>query len=169
MDLSKISKGGQIFAGAGLVFFIATLLPWYSVEVAGFSDSANAWGDIGFLWGSLWALLIIAGVVILVLPAFGVKAPSIPPIAYMAIGALATVFTLLKLLIGEDDAPEFGVSVDASFGLYLAIIAAAGCAFGGFMMFKESGGDLNDLKDVDKLKGHAGIQGGGGTPPPPPP
>ncbi|MBI4933614.1 MAG: hypothetical protein HY828_07025, partial [Actinobacteria bacterium] len=40
---------------------------------------------------------------------------------------------------------------------------------GGFLMFQESGGDLNDLKDVEKLKGHAGIQGGSSTPPPPPP
>ena len=40
-------------------------------------------------------------------------------------------------------------------------------------MFKESGGDLNDLKDINKIKSQFGNSGGtsmgGGTPPPPPP
>ena len=179
MDLSKISKGGQIFAGAAIVFLIASFLPWYSVEYGGFegigavSDSANAWGDVGFLWGSLWALLLLGGAVLLILPAFGVAVPKLPAVAYLAVAALATVFTLLKLLIGEDDAPELGITIDASFGLYLAIIAAAVATFGAFTMFKESGGDLSDLKDVNKMKSQFGGTGGssmgGGTPPPPPP
>lgn len=177
MDLSKISKGGQIFAGAGIVFLIASFLPWYSIEfgdsglgvITGASDSANAWGDIGFLWGSLWALLLLGGAVLLILPAFGVAAPKIPPVAFLAVGALATLFTLLKLLIGEDDSPPY-FTIDASFGLYLAIIAAAAATFGGFLLFKESGGDLNDLKDVNKMKSQfGGSSAGGGTPPPPPP
>ena len=179
MDLSKFSRGGQIFAGGAIVFLIASFLPWYSVEYGGFegigavSDSANAWGDIGFLWGSLWALLLLGGAVLLILPAFGVAVPKLPAVAYLAVAALATVFTILKLLIGEDDAPELGITIDASFGLYLAIIAAAVATFGAFTMFKESGGDLSDLKDVNKMKSQFGGTGGssmgGGTPPPPPP
>ena len=179
MDLSKVSKGGQIFAGAGIVFLIASFLPWYSLEYGGFSgvgavsNSVNAWGDIGFLWGSLWALLLLGGAVVLILPAFGVKAPNVPAVAFLVVAALATIFTLLKLLIGEDDAPELGITIDASFGLFLAIIAAAAATFGGFLLFKESGGDLSDLKDVNKMKSQFGASGGtstgGGTPPPPPP
>lgn len=173
MDLSKVSKGGQIFAGAGIVFLIASFLPWYKAEASfgGFSasETASAWGDLGFLWGSLWALLLLAGAVLLVLPAFGVAAPKLPAIAFLAVGALATLFTVLKLIIGEDEAPELGITVDASFGLYLAIIAAAAATFGAFTMFKESGGSLNDLKDPNKLKASFGGTSGGSTPPPPPP
>ena len=169
MDLSKVSKGGQIFAGAGLIYLIASFLPWYTLdipkELQGFisDDSVNAWGDLGFLWGSLWALLFLAGAVMLVLPAFGVAVPKLPAVAYLAVGGLATLFTLLKLIIGEDG------PINAGYGLYLAVIAAAAAAFGGFMMFKESGGDLSDLKDMNKLKSQFGGSGGGGTPPPPPP
>lgn len=174
MDLSKISKGGQIFAGAGIVYFIASFLPWYSIdipaELKGFyvgDTSVNAWGDLGFLWGSMWALLLVAGAVLLILPAFGVTAPKVPTISYLAVGALAVLFTLLKLVIGEDD------PIKSSFGIYLAVLAAAGAAFGAFLMFKESGGDLNDLKDMNKIKSQFGGSGGpsmgGGTPPPPPP
>lgn len=176
VDLSKISKGGQIFSGAAIVFLIASFLPWYSVDFeagtlfTGAQDSFNAWGDIGFLWGSLWALLLLAGAVIVILPAFGVQAPKIPAVAYLAVAALATLFVLLKLLIGEDDAPGF-FTISAGIGIYLAILAAAAATFGAFLMFKESGGDIGDLTDMNKLKGQfGGAPGtGGGTPPPPPP
>jgi len=173
MDLSKVSKGGQIFAGASLVYFISSFLPWYSADLGFVDFSANAW-DIGFLWCSLWALLLLAGAVLIALPAFGVKGPKIPPVAYLAVSALAVVFGLLKLIIGEDD------PIDTSFGIFLAIVAAAGATFGAFLLFKESGGSLDDLKDPNKLKasfGGAGHPGGivpppppgGSVPPPPPP
>lgn len=161
MDLSKLSNGQKIFAGAGLVYFIASFLAWYSYSIAGIVDvSANAW-DIGLLWGSLWALLFLAGAVLIALPAFGVSAPKLPAIAFLAVAGLATLFTLLKLIIGETD------PISASFGIYLALIAAIGAAYGGFLMFKDSGGDLSDLKDINKIKGS--FQGGGSSAPPPPP
>ena len=166
MDLSKLSMGQKIFAIAGLVYFIASFLAWYTYSFTGIVDvSANAW-DIGFLWGSLWALLFIIGAVLIALPAFGVSAPKLPAIAYLLVGALATLFTLLKLLIGEPD------PISASFGIYLALIAAIGAAYGAFLMFKESGGSLDDLKDMNKIKGSfqgSGSSAGSASAPPPPP
>jgi hypothetical protein len=172
VDLSKLGTGQKIFAGAGLVYFIASFLTWYSIDFKGGLSlgsigDANAWGDIGFLWGSLWALLFLAGIVLLLLPAFGVAAPKLPAIAFLVVGGLATLFTLLKLLIGESDSPELGITISASFGIYLAVIAAAAATYGAFLMFKESGGDLNDLKDMNKIKG--AFQGAGDSAPPPPP
>ena len=175
MDLKKISRGGQIFIVAGLVYFIASFLAWYSVDLGDFGGdiSFNAW-DVGFLWGSLWALLFLVGAVLLALPAFGVNAPKLPAITYLLVGALATLFTLLKLIIGEDD------PIETSFGIFLALVAAAVATYGGFLLFKESGGDLGDLRDPNKLRSSFGASGGstmtppppppsGGTPPPPPP
>lgn len=163
MDLSKLSTGKKIYVVAGLVYFIASFLKWYSYDVAGFiSVSANAW-DLGFLWGSLWALLFLIGAVLLVLPAFGVAGPKLPPIVYLAVAALATLFTLLKLLIGEDD------PISTSFGIILAVIAAVAALYGGFLIFKESGGSLDDLKDMNKLKGSFQGSGSSAAPPPPPP
>ena len=166
MDLSKVSKGGQIFAAGGIVYFIASLLPWYTLDVGadaralGFEDvSFNAWGDLGFLWGALWALLLIAGAVTLILPAFGVSAPKFPAAAYLGVAGLASFFTLLKLLIGEE-------VVDTGFGIIVAVIAALAALFGAFTMFKDAGGNLSDLKDMNKLKSQFG--GGSSAPPPPP-
>ena len=173
MDLSKISKGGQIFAGAGLVYFISSFLTWFSIEVPGFAEAgiasrsldASGW-DVGFLWCGLWALVLLAGAVLLVLPAFGVAVPKLPAVSYLAAAGLAALFTLLKLLIGESDPWE------RSFGLYIAVVAAGAAAFGAFLLFTESGGQLSDLTNPDKLK--ASFGGGssaapGMTPPPPPP
>ena len=170
MDLSKISKGGQIFSAGAIVYFIASLLPWYTLDIGpelravGYSDiSANAWGDLGFLWGALWAILFIAGAVILVLPAFGVSTPKLPAAAYLGVAALASLFTVLKLLIGEDD------PIATSFGIILAVIAALVALFGAFTMFKSEGGSLSDLKDMNRMKSQFGGGGGGQAPPPPPP
>ena len=91
--------------------------------------------------------------------------PSRIPVSVLGVAGLATLFTLLKLLVGEDD------PISSSFGIYLAVLAAGGAAFGAFLMFKESGGELSHLTDVEKMKSQFGVAGGatGPSPPPPPP
>ncbi len=163
MDLSKISKGGMVFIGGALVFAIASFLDWFTLSgLPGYVGSVGGNGfDVGFLWCTLWFVLFLGGAIILALPAFGVAAPKIPPVAFLAVGALGALFVILKLLIGE----EF---FDRSAGIYIAVIAALAVTAGGFLKFQESGGTINDLKDVNKLKASFN-QGGGSTPPPPPP
>lgn len=168
MDLSKLSKGTQVYAAGALVYFIASFLPWfdfsYADDMFGLDITANGW-DLGFLWCGLWAIALVLTAALRVTPAFGVSAPSITPVAHLAIGALAALFTILKLLVGED-------GFDRGYGLFLASIAALAATYGAFMMFKDAGGSLDDLKDVNKLKGQFGVSSGsgdGGTPPPPPP
>jgi hypothetical protein len=169
MDLSKVSKGGQIFVGASIVYFIASLLPWYTIPdefaILGIPTSFNAWGDIGFLWGSLWAILLIVGAVLVALPAFGKSVWQPKGTVFLVIAGLAAIFTSLKLLVGEDD------PISSSFGIYLAVLAAIAATFGAFTMFKESGGELSHLTDVEKMKGQFGMTGGasGASAPPPPP
>ena len=161
MDLSKLSKGDKVFVGGALVFVIASFLDWFSISAGGFSVGATGF-DVGFLWCTLWFLGLLAGAALLILPAFGVQVPKLPAVAFLAVGALATLFVVLKLLIGE----EF---FDRSIGIFLAAIGAIAAAVGGFLKFQESGGDINDLKDMNKLKASFNQGGGGSTPPPPPP
>jgi hypothetical protein len=162
----------------------ASFLPWYTAEykgvsgIGGASVDANAWGDLGFLWGSLWALLFLAGIALLVLPAFGVAVPKLPAVAYMAVAGLATVFTLLKLLIRDDDAPEFGITVDASLGLYLAIVGRRSCVrrlhdVQGVRWRAQRPQDMNKLKVSSVATPVAALPppppASGMSPPPPPP
>ena len=65
-----------------------------------------------------------------------------------------------------------GVDISRGIGLYLALLAAIAVFVGCVMAFRESGGDLNDLKDFNKLKsafGSGGSNSAGSPPPPPPP
>ncbi len=163
MDISKISKGGLVFIGSSLLFLIASFLTWFSFDFGDFDGFANAdftgW-DTGFLWCGLWVIVFVGLSVTLALPAFGQDGVKLPPVAYLGAGAAGALLVILKLLIGE-------TGFDRGIGLYIATIAAIGVAGGGFLKFQESGGSLNDLKDVNKLKGQFGAPGGGAPPPPP--
>ena len=162
MDLSKLSKGDKVFVGGALVFVIASFLNWFD---AGGSDGLTGF-DVGFLWCTLWFLALLAGALAILLPTFGVQIPKLPAVAFLAVGALATLFVVLKLLIGES---IFTFDLSRAAGIYIAAIGAIAAAVGGFLKFQESGGDINDLKDMNKLKASFNQGGGGSTPPPPPP
>ena len=78
---------------------------------------------------------------------------------------------LIRLIMGagSEGTDLFEIDLDRATGMYLAFAATAVACAGAFMGFKESGGDLNDLKDMNKLKSQFGGAGGGQAPPPPPP
>ncbi len=139
MDLNKLTTSDKVIAGSGIVLFIAYFLPWFKVEAFGVSVTANG-SDVGFLWSTLPMLigLVMAGVVI-ASKLFDVKLPEIPipwGQAHLALGAIAAILVLLKLLIGEDPSEL----VDRAFGLFLAALAAIGLAVGGFLKYQEGEG-----------------------------
>lgn len=147
MDLSKLSMGDKVIAGSTLVYLIAYLfLPWFSIDIGsdalGIGVSADFGGsDVGFLWSTFPLLLALLMVAVIAIKLFSpdTTLPELP-ISYgqlhLALGGLAALLVILKLLIGEDGA--FGVSIDRSYGLFLAALAAAGLAAGGFLKMQES-------------------------------
>ena len=68
---------------------------------------------------------------------------------------------LIRLLFnpidGSDAIESIGGSVGRGIGMILSAISGLVAFAGAFMGFKESGGDFNDLKDMNKLK--ASFQG----------
>ena len=140
MNFSKLTKGDRILGGAGIVFLISTFLPWFSFRYAGIgSTDFNGW-DVGFLWGTLPFLLALGMLVWIGLRRFSsVALPADIPPLYLIGGALVLLLPLLRLLLGYN-------SVSRSFGLFVAVLAGAGVAFGGFLKFTEGGGKLNELK-----------------------
>ena len=143
MDISKLSKGDKLVAGGAVAFLVSMFLPWFSFSAGPYEASANGW-DFGF-WGVLMMIVLLAAAALVVLPAAG-KTVNAPAIIVLAITAVAALFTVLKLLIGQN-------GLDRSFGLFLAVLGAGAAAFGGFLKFQESGGSVADLKDPNKLKG----------------
>lgn len=135
MDFSKLTKGDQILGGAGIVFLISTFLPWFSFG----PYSISGW-DVGFLWGTLPFILVLGMLVWVGLRRFSsVALPADIPALFLIGGAFALLLPLFRLLVGYH-------SVSRSAGLFLAVLAGAGVAFGGFLKFTEGGGKLDELK-----------------------
>ena len=173
MDLSKLTTSDKVIGISGIVLFLASFLAWFTVEVKtsvsgiGGSASANGW-DVGFLWAGLPALLGLAAAVIVLLPKLSeVELPDLPfpwGTALFGAGVWSAFFVVLKFLIGVDGPSSvsgagYSVDVSRSFGLFLAVISSIAFAVGGFMRFKEDGGEF-----PSKGTGGTGDTGTGSAP-----
>jgi hypothetical protein len=151
VDLSKLNRSDRIIVVGGLVLFIASFFPWFSVKVHGAvvpgigttAATGNGW-DVGFLWAGLPALLGLAAAAIILATKLGTATlPQLPVTwgqAFLGAGALSALLVVLKLLIGEDGGGSIGtvrISVDRSWGLFLATLAALAFAGGGYLKFAE--------------------------------
>jgi hypothetical protein len=175
VDLSKFKTSDWLKIGGGVGFLIFGFVSWVKVEAFGFSDSGGNVFDF-FFTGTIPWILLIGTAVITVLLALGTLKPGGVPwtLIMLAATALAVLLLLLRLLFnpidGKDEIEAAGGSVGRGIGMILSTVAAIVSLVGAFLGFKESGGDLNDLKDMNKLKGQfSGGGSGGSTPPPPPP
>lgn len=148
MDLNKLTTADKVIAGSGIVLFIAYFLDWFTAD-SDFGSGSISGGDVGFLWATLPMLigLVMAGVVI-ANKLFDVKLPDMPfpwGLIHLALGGLAALLVVLKLIIGEDidGAEALGIDVSRGIGIFLAALAAIGLAAGGFLMFQGEGGTKN--------------------------
>ncbi|MDP9404339.1 MAG: hypothetical protein M3P85_13660 [Actinomycetota bacterium] len=135
MDLSKLTLGEKIVAGAGIALVIDLLfLPWHTVDIGIVEISRSGIESPNAFWGVV-AMLLAAAMVAAVtvrrltnaeLPELGVPWEQVLFIAGVAVAALLA----LKLLL-ETDA--------LGFGAFLGILLAAAIAYGGFLMRQEGG------------------------------
>jgi hypothetical protein len=179
MDLRAFKLSDWLKVGGGALFLIAGPLTWWKVTFDGGplfgSESAPAhglgdyFGTVGIAW-----LLFIAIAVLTVLMRLGiVKMPSnLPvPLVFLSAAAIGALLVLFRFLFdGLDggfglDLEDAGFDISRGLGAWLGLIAAAEVVAGCVMGFTESGGNLADLKDVDKLKSELGSITGafGGT------
>lgn len=176
MDLSKFKTSDWLKVGGGVVMLIAGFLRWWGID----GESIPGVGSFGgidwtafdfFFTGTIPWLLIVAIGVLAFLSAAGIfKLPtSVPaPLIYLVAAALSVLLVLIRFTGPGHGAPdEHGLS--RGIGLYLAILAAGAVAAGSFLGFKESGGDIGDLTDMNKLKASFGGSAASGSAPPPPP
>jgi hypothetical protein len=119
---------------AGLVFFVDSFLPWYGfgglllgIRVRGFNISG--WSSGG--WAVLAILLAIADMLFAAARVLGanINLGQIKDgMVYMVLGGGAFLFTLLRLLTATSG---------TKYGLYIALIAAAFLAYGGWMKLQQ--------------------------------
>jgi hypothetical protein len=174
VDLSKFKTSDWLKIGGGLGFLIFGFVSWVKVGFGGESESVGNAFDF-FFTGTIPWILVIGTAVITVLIAMGtIKPGSLPwPLILLAATALATLLMIIRLLFnpieGKDLIEAGGGSVGRGIGMWVSTLATIASLVGAFLGFKEAGGDLNDLKDMNKLKGQFGGAGGGSAAPPPPP
>lgn len=178
MDLSKFKTSDWMKVGGAIGFLIFGFFEWVTIEAPGGIDLGGGGNVFDFFWtGTLpWIIIIATGVITFLLVNGTMKAGSLPwPLIMLIATGLAALLLLIRILFnpidGSDALESAGGSVGRGIGMILSVISGLVVFAGSFMGFKESGGDFNDLKDMNKLK--ASFQGGDGdstqSPPPPPP
>lgn len=166
MDFSKFKTSDWLKVGGAIGFFIFGFLDWAKYDFAGQSVTGNSVFDYPLRGIVSWILVIGTGVVTVLLAQGKSVGKMQWPLVMLLATAVATILMLLLVIMGPDDS---GVDFKPAIGLYLAFAATIVSLVGSFLGFKETGGDLNDLKDINKIKGSFGQGGGGGSTPPPPP
>ena len=160
MDLTKLGRTERVFAIVGLLAFINTFLPWWSVSAKGSiaalagtdaSASGNAW-DIGF-WAWFPMLLLLVLGILVALPAFG--RTVVIRGGYAAFGAVSLLATIIVLILWLTYSPvpsELSAYVDssASFGTYLALVLGIVATVFAYLAFTAAGGSLNKFGDAFK-------------------
>lgn len=184
MDLDKLSSGEKIAGVSSILLFIFMFFDWFSYEIQGLagSGSLNAWDALD------WIPIVL---VITIVAALGVVALRLmdsqyePPVSGNSIVAILGGISFLLILFRIIDTPDLGGGVladvvDSSpeFWIFLALVCAAGIAYGGYKAMQEEGATFGDLGDRFSGGGPSGGGGGGGTgrgpsapqePPAPPP
>jgi hypothetical protein len=182
MEVDRLSTGEKISAVSAILLFIFMFFDWFGVKVSsvtGFSGSlsggGSAWDALDVIPIFLMAAIVVAlAVAVIRLTDADVEPPFSLNTIVAALGALAVILILYRI-INPPDTPEFaGVSVDVTlkFWIFVSLAAAAGIAYGGYSAMREEGTTFGDA--ADRLSGRSGggaAPGGGGShiPPTPPP
>ncbi|MEM9040851.1 MAG: hypothetical protein AAGD33_13215 [Actinomycetota bacterium] len=175
MDISKFKTSDWLIIGGAVGFFIFGFLDWITVD-GGFASVSGGNVFDFFFTGTVPWLLVMASAAITVLLATGtLKADQAPwPLILLGATGLAGVLLILRLIFNPIDDGGIDLDVGRGVGMILSVIAGLVAAAGGAMKFTESGGDFNDLTDLDKVRAQFGgsdgtTPGAPVTPPPPPP
>ncbi len=114
---------------AGVLAFIASFLPYYTVSLGGFASTSNtAWHGF-FGWFAM--LLALVGAVLVTLTLLGTRLPVPVRLTVAALFGLALLCVIIAGLTwpGTGGAKSIGINVDSvtghGFGYYLSLIVIA--------------------------------------------
>lgn len=145
MNLRRLTRGERIAAISAALLLAFTFLHWYSVSFSVYgisvSFSASAWDALDVI-----PIVLVIGIAatlgLIALKASGADRDLAIDGAQMiaAIGAGSFLLILYRIL----ERPTIGsgsdeVEFSAQFGIFLALLAAGGVAFGGWRAMREGG------------------------------
>jgi len=166
LDFSKFKVHDWLMIGGGAAMLLLGLaLDWTSVSIAGFSTSGDGPFDYLLTGGIAWMLVVGVGVLALLNKLGNLPASQPWPLIFLGATGLAAILMILRILLGA----RFD-GADRGTGMYGAVVWTGISLAGAFMNFTASGGNVNDLKDMSKLKASfGGDKADDDLPPPPPP
>lgn len=159
MGLGRLSSGEKISAGSAILLFAFMFFSWYGVvtskrqqllaELHLFEDGGNAWQAL-----DVTPILLVLVVVItlgVALPRLSRLdwEPPVPPSALVCVlGGLAALLILARIVFPPDlgfESEGFVLEVTLKAGIFLALAAACGIAYGGYRAMREEGVSFADL------------------------
>lgn len=134
--------GEKIAAGSGVVLLIALFLPWYGVGIefggVSASENGNAWETMSFI-DLLLFLIALEAIAIPLARAAGSLPAGVPgPLILLVGGALALLLVIFRIIDipadfdGIPAAAEDAIDLSRKIGIFVALLAAAGLAYGGW-------------------------------------
>ena len=138
---------GELIAGiSGLVLIISPFLDWYSISaknsVVDFSVSGSGWDALSWVpW--IITLCGLAAIALAIVRATGNRLPNLPAspgFIVLVLGGISLILVLFRVLVTPDaGASSSLVDVGRAFGIFIALLAAAGVTFGGYALWNEEG------------------------------
>lgn len=121
-DIAKLDLTARVTVVCGLLAFIDSFLPWYTVSFGGVGlSSVNAWNE-DYAWVPM--LLLLALGIATALPAFGLRTPVwLTPVTVTGVGLLCVIIVAVRW-VTFPSGTDLGVSAGAGFGTYLGMALA---------------------------------------------
>jgi len=161
LKLQRLNSGEQIAAGSALALFVCMFFGWFNFGFV----TVSAWESLDFI-GPILAIAIAATLGIAFMKVSDKSLGDIPEaMSIFVLGCLATVLILFRLIdpVSTPGLEGYQAGGSAEAGLFLALMAAAGIAVGGYLA---TGGTALDR--VKALLATAGPTAGASPAPPPP-
>lgn len=132
-DRFLVGLGERLTWIAGLVLALSSFTGWYAGDEDGLAVSIIGWHT-----GTLGKLVFFVGLAVLVLFALreaGIELPASVPesLVTIALGALATIFVLVRVLSIPDDFYFAGRGV----GIWISLVSAVGLIVAGLLQASE--------------------------------
>lgn len=129
------AAGARIAWVAGLVLMLSSFMDWYAGSDGGPGPTI---GVIGWHTGALGKLVFFLGLAIVamtILREAGIELPPAIPesLVVLAIGALGTIFVLIRLISIPDSLPGAGRGI----GIWIGLVAAVCVIFAGLLQAGE--------------------------------
>jgi hypothetical protein len=165
--LSRLDNGVRIAGVSAILLFVFMFFHWFGVKVSNTSNllfaiqsvlpGKSAWEALQYIPIVLLLTIISTLAVAALHLANAFRKPSVPITGVVAILGLVSMALIVYRIV---DPPIFHVERTITsegapqFPIFLALFAAGGIAFGGFLAMREEGYSLSDLLPVDnEIKG----------------